>query len=212
VISIVLITAIYLLINLAFLNVLGIERMAISQAVGVDLMRATLGETGVVFIGIAVVVAAWTSVNATTCTGARTNYSLGRDFSTFSIMSKWNTKTSSPINAFIIQGLISLLLIGIGATTRNGFESMVEFTAPVFWLFFLSTGIALFVLRVKEPNIKRPFKVPLYPITPIIFCLVCAYLLYSSLIYTGLGSLVGVVVLALGTIFFIFIRENKLIK
>jgi amino acid transporter len=209
IISIVIITVVYLLINLAFLNVLGIERMANSQAVGVDLMRATLGEVGVVFIGILVVIAALTSVNATIFTGARTNYALGRDFSIFSILSKWNSRTSSPINAFIIQGLIALLLIGIGATTRNGFESMVEFTAPVFWFFFLATGIALFVLRIKEPNIKRLFKVPLYPITPIIFCLVCAYLLYSSLMYTGIGALVGVAILALGTFFLFFIRNKQ---
>lgn len=208
IISIVIITVVYLLINLAFLNVLGIEKMANSQAVGVDLMRATLGEVGVVFIGILVAIAALTSVNATIFTGARTNYALGRDFSIFSILSKWNSRTSSPINAFIVQGLIALLLIIVGATTRNGFESMVEFTAPVFWFFFLATGIALFVLRIKEPKIKRPFKVPLYPITPIIFCSVCAYLLYSSLVYTGIGALVGVAILISGTFFFFFIRKK----
>ncbi len=209
IISIALITAIYLLINLAFLNVLGVDRMAASQAPAVDLMRATLGELGVVFVGILVAIAALTSVNATIFTGARTNYALGRDFTIFSILSKWNSKTSSPVNAFIIQGLIALLLIGIGATTRNGFESMVEFTAPVFWFFFLSIGIALFALRIKEPNVKRPFKVPLYPTTPILFCLVCAYLLYSSIMYTGLGALVGVALLILGTFFFFFIRNEN---
>lgn len=208
IISIVLITAVYLLINLAFLNVLGIERMANSQALGVDLMRATLGEVGVMFIGILVVIAALTSANATIFTGARTNYALGRDFPIFSILKKWNTRTSSPINAFIIQGLIALLLIAIGSTTRNGFESMVEFTAPVFWFFFLATGIALFMLRIKEPHVKRPFKVPLYPFTPIIFCSVCAYLLYSSLMYTGIGALVGVAILVSGTFFFFFIRKR----
>ena len=46
---------------------------------------------------------------------------------------------------------------------------MVEFTAPVFWLFFLLTGIALFVLRQREPQRRRPFRVPLYPILPLVF-------------------------------------------
>src|SRR5699024_2535943 len=207
--SILIITGIYLLINLAFLKVLGIDGLASSQAPAIDLMRATAGEIGVVFIGILVAIAALTSANATIFTGARTNYALGRDFHFFSILSKWNTKTSSPINAFIIQGLVALLLIIIGATTRAAFESMVEFTAPVFWFFFLAIGIALFVLRIKEPLAKRPFKVPLYPITPIVFCLVCAYLLYSSLVYTGIGALVGVGVLALGMILFFFIRKQE---
>ncbi len=206
VISILFITAIYLLINLAFLYVLGIERMAASEAVGVDLMRAIMGEPGVFLIGVLVAMMALTSVNATIFTGARTNYALGRDFKIFAPLGKWNTNTSSPVNAFLVQGLIALALIGLGAFTRGGFESMVEFTAPVFWFFFLAIGIALFVLRIKEPNVPRPFKVPLYPLTPIIFSGSCAYLLYSSLTYTGMGAMVGVGVLLLGTLFFTVIR------
>lgn len=208
IVSITLITLTYLLINLAFLNALGIEGLANSQAPAVDLMRATLGDKGVTLIGVLVTVAALTSANATIFTGARTNYALGKDFPIFSFLGKWNNKTSSPVNAFIVQGLVALLLIGIGATTRNGFEAMVEFTAPVFWFFFLFVGIALFILRVKEPDVERPFKVPLFPVTPLIFCSVCIYLLYSSLIYTGVGALVGIAVLLIGTVFFFFIEQD----
>ena len=70
---------------------------------------------------------------------------------------------------------------------REGFETMVEFTAPVFWLFFLLTGVSLLVLRRREPEVARPFTVPLYPITPLVFCATCAYLLYASLAYSGAG-------------------------
>jgi basic amino acid/polyamine antiporter, APA family len=56
------------------------------------------------------------------------------------------------------------------------------------------------VLRRKEPQIPRMFRVPLYPVTPIVFCATCAYLLYASLAYTGVGALVGVAVLAVGAI------------
>jgi len=83
---------------------------------------------------------------------------------------------------------------------------MVNYTMPVFWFFIMLVGIGLFVLRAKEPNAPRPFKVPLYPVTPIIFVLTCAYLFYSSVAYVkggawaGLGVLaVGVVLLALGS-------------
>jgi amino acid transporter len=75
---------------------------------------------------------------------------------------------------------------------------MVEFTAPVFWFFFLLSGISLFVLRICEPFIERPFRVPFYPILPLAFCLICGYLLYSSLVYTGWGAIVGVGVVGLG--------------
>lgn len=206
VVSILIITVIYLLINAAFLQVLGIERMAASEAVGVDLMRATMGEPGVVLIGVLVAMAALTSVNATIFTGARTNYALGRDFRLFAPLGKWDAKTSAPVNALIVQGFIALVLIGLGALTRDGFQSMVDFTAPVFWFFFLAIGVSLFVLRKNKPRTPRPFKVPLYPLTPIIFCGSCGYLLYSSLAYTGIGALVGVAVLLLGMVFFFFIR------
>lgn len=206
VMSILVITAIYLLINAAFIRVLGMERMAASDAVGVDLMRVTLGEPGVFLIGILVALAALTSVNATIFTGARTNYALGRDFKVFAWLGKWHDKTSSPIHALLVQGIVALALIGLGAMTRDGFQSMVDFTAPVFWFFFLAIGISVFVLRKKKSHVRRPFKVPLYPITPVIFCGSCTYLLYSSLMYTGVGALVGVAILLLGTLFFFIIR------
>lgn len=206
VMSILVITAIYLLINTAFIRVLGMERMAASDAVGVDLMRVTLGEPGVFLIGVLVALAALTSVNATIFTGARTNYALGRDFKAFAWLGKWHDKTSSPIHALLAQGVVALALIGLGAMTRDGFQSMVDFTAPVFWFFFLAIGVSLFVLRKRKPHAVRPFKVPLYPVTPIIFCGSCTYLLYSSLMYTGVGALVGVAVLLLGTLFFFIIR------
>lgn len=206
VLSIFIITAIYLLINGAFLRVLGMERMAASDAIAVDLMRVTLGEPGVFLIGFLVALAALTSVNATIFTGARTNYALGRDFKAFAWLGKWHDKTSSPIHALLVQGIVALALIGLGAMTRDGFQSMVDFTAPVFWFFFLAIGVSLMVLRRKKPHAPRPFMVPLYPVTPIVFSGSCAYLLYSSLMYTGVGALVGVAVLLLGTLFFFIIR------
>ncbi|MHC2993153.1 amino acid permease [Pontibacter sp. HJ8] len=198
--SIAIITLIYLLTNLSYLHVLGLGGMAQSEAVAGDLMRITFGEAGVVLIGLIVTVSALTSVNATIFTGARTNYALGRDFQVLGYLGKWNARTSSPVNAFIVQGTISLGLIGLGVLTRNGFATMVEYTAPVFWFFLLLVGIALFILRRKEPDLNRPFRVPFYPITPLIFCLTSAYLLYSSLMYTGLGALVGIGVLVAGVL------------
>lgn len=209
-ISLVIITVIYLLINLAFLKALGHQAMAESDAVGVDLLQLVWGPTGVWLIGVLVAVSALTSVNATIFTGARTNYAMGKDFPVFAILGKWNRKTSGPLNAFIIQGVISLALISLGLFTRSGFETIIDYTAPVFWFFFLLVGISLFVLRNKEPDTPRPFRVPLYPVLPLIFCFSSAYLLYSSLAYTGIGALVGVGVLATGVLMlFIFRIKNR---
>lgn len=209
IISIVTITVVYFLVNMAYLRGLGLEGMAASNAVAGDLMEIAFGEIGLVIMAIIVAVSALTSANATIFTGARSNYALGRDFPVFSVLGKWNSRTSGPVNAFILQGMVALVLISLGLFSRSGFETMVEYTAPVFWFFFLLVGISLFILRIKEPHIKRPFRVPLYPLTPTIFCLTSGYLLYSSIVYTGWGALVGIGVLLAGVLLQLLIPKVK---
>ncbi len=82
----------------------------------------------------------------------------------------------------------------------GGFETLVAGTAPVFWTFFLLTGVSLFVLRVKDRHRERPFTVPLFPLPPLIFCGTCGYMLYSSLDYARSLALIGAVPVALGLI------------
>lgn len=200
VLSILIITLVYLLVNFAFLRGLGTAGMAGSEAVAGDLVGTALGRVGVTFISLLVAISAMTSANATIFTGARSNYALGRDFPAFSFLGKWKTRKAGPVNAFLIQGLIALVLVSFGLFSRSGFETMVDYTAPVFWFFLLMVGISLFVLRKKEPKVERPFRVPLYPVLPLVFCLTSLYLLYSSIVYTGWGSLVGIGVLLVGVI------------
>lgn len=207
--SLIIITLTYLLINIAYLRTLGHAGLAQSEAAGADLMKIAWGDAGVWLISILVAISALTSANATIFTGARSNYALGKDFRVFSILGKWDDKKSGPFNAFLIQGIISLALISLGLITRSGFQTMIEYTAPVFWFFFLLVGISLFVLRWKEPDARRPFKVPFYPLTPIIFCLSSLYLLYSSLVYTGMGALAGIGVLVMGGMLLLIFPVTK---
>jgi basic amino acid/polyamine antiporter, APA family len=197
-VSIGIIAAIYLLVNFAMIRALGVAGMSGSSAVGADLMRRVAGEQGATAVSLLVVAAALASINAMIFTGARSAYALGRDFQIFSAMGQWRRAGSVPANALMVQGAIILALIGFGALGRNGFKSMVEYTAPVFWLFFLLTTLSLIRLRRVEPDRPRPFAVPFYPVTPLLFAAVCGYLLYSSIAYTGAGALVGLAVLALG--------------
>jgi amino acid transporter len=193
------VTAIYLLVNVAFLFGLGLDGMKNSQGtVAADLLQRVAGTGGAKVISLIIVIAALSTVNATIFTGARTNYALGRDFSIFRPLGVWNVSRNTPSTALIVQGLIALLLVGIGAWNQRGIRSMVDYTFPVFWFFFLLAGVSLFVLRWKEPRVQRPFKVPLYPLLPLIFCATCAYMLYSSVTYNGKWSLVGLAVLAAG--------------
>ena len=203
--SIGIIATLYLLVNLAYLRALGLGGMASSEAVAADVMRAGMGDGGAAFIAVAVAIAALTSANATVVTGARSAYALGRDVPALGILGRWDGASGSPRNAFVAQGLVASLLVLAGAFARDGFELAVEYTAPVFWFFFLLVGIALFVLRRRAPDAPRPFRVPLYPMLPLIFCAVNAYLLWSSLAYTGWGALVGVAVLAAGALLIPFL-------
>ena len=104
----------------------------------------------------------------------------------------------------IIVAGFALALVVFGAFQNAGFKGLVEYSLPVFWGFFMLTGIALFILRVKERNAPRPFRVPGYPAVPGIFVLTCAYLLYSSLAYHRTHALVGLVVLAVGAAIMLF--------
>jgi basic amino acid/polyamine antiporter, APA family len=201
------ITAIYVLINLAYLNSLGLAGMAQSPAVAANLMRYAFGEPGAKFISILVVICTLDSINATIFTGARTNFALGQDVAAFRWLGVWQDRHSTPTAAYLFQGAISLALVGLGMVTRDGFKTMVDYTAPIFWFFFLLSSISLFVLRVRDPDRPRPFRVPLYPILPLLFCAACGYLLYSSLVYTGTGAIVGVVAVVLGLPFVIRHRQ-----
>ena len=199
----------YVLINVAYLYGLGVEGVAKSRAIGADIMRPVLGEGGAVFMNILIIVVILTSINVTILTGARTSFAMGRDFKPFRFLAQWSDGRAQPVRALQLQGAISLALIVASLASQDGVRSMVEYLAPVFWLFFLLVGISLFVLRKREPDATRPFRVPLYPITPIIFCASSGYLLYASLSYHGVHALAGVVVLALGLPFLIWIRKTS---
>lgn len=203
------VTALYLLVALAYLSGLGIEAMGKSDAVASDLLQRAWGTTGAKLISIMVAVSAITSANATILTGARTSYALGRDWHLFRWLGVWDGNKGVPTNAMIVQAVIALALVAFGTWQRKGFETMVDYTAPVFWLFFFLTGMSLFIFRRWEPDAPRPFKVPFYPVTPLLFCGVCIYMLYSSLAYTGKGALVGVGVLVVGVVLLLIEKRSR---
>jgi basic amino acid/polyamine antiporter, APA family len=197
-VSIGIITTVFLLTNLAYLRGLGLEAISQSDALAADLLRRSFGEPGAKFISLLIAVSALGATNGTIFTGARTNYALGRDFPLFSFLGQWDQRANAPVNGLILQAAIALTLVLFGSFTRKGFQTMVEFTAPVFWFFLLLAGLSVFVLRRKEAEVPRPFRVPLYPLTPLLFCLTSVYMLQASLSYTGVGAVVGVAVLLAG--------------
>ncbi len=119
VISIVLITLVYVAFVFAVLNGLGIDGMKQSKAVGADVMQAAFGPLGAQLIGVIVGIATLTSINATMIVGARTNYALGRDWPQLGFMSRWQGARNVPMVAFFVQGAIALALIAFGALQKD---------------------------------------------------------------------------------------------
>ena len=216
VLSIAVITTLYLLVNWAYWQGLGLQGMARSEALAADLMHSAFGPGGDRLISLLVALAALTSINATMIVGARTNYALGTDWAALDRLANWDHHRGTPAVAMHVQNTAAVALVLLGALTGGGFRAMVEFTAPVFWLFFLLAGLSLFVLRARQPQVERPFRVPLYPLLPAVFCASSAYMLWSSLSYVyrqELGGInaawIGVAVLALGAVVLQLLHRHR---
>jgi len=211
VLALLLITAVYLLFVFALLSGLGFDGLKASKAVAADVAGRTFGALGEKLIGAIAALAALTSINATMLVSARTNYSLGRDWPLFAFMNRWSAERDAPLTAFVVTGLLSLALVLLAAVNQGGVKFMVEFTAPVFWFFFLLTGVALFVLRLRFAHVARPYKVPMYPVLPIIFVATCAFLLYKSLEWALVNKAVQIAlyVMAAGVAAWILARLKR---
>jgi APA family basic amino acid/polyamine antiporter len=210
------VTALYLLVNLGYLAALGLGGIRDSKAVAADVMRLFAGERGALLISLIVCVSAATTINAAIFTGARTTYALGRDFGLFAKLGVWREDGSTPANALLLQGAIMLALVGAASFTPDGFSAMVAYTAPVFWIFFLLTGLTLFVFRARG-GAAPAFRVPLHPVVTLAFCATCAYMLWSSIDYVrnpvygpkfGPAVLAGLLVMAAGFPVYLWARKR----
>lgn len=197
------VTMFYLLINAAYLNALGVQGVAESRAVAVDTLTCVFPEMATRAVNVLVCISALGAVNGLVLTGARISYAMGKDHTLFSRLGHWNNRLGTPVWALVFQGALSL---GIIILARS-FIDTILYTAPIVWMFFLASGVSLFVLRRIDYDVPRPYKVIGYPIIPVIFCLCSAFMLYSSVSYAlsqkpiGLG--ISIAVLLAGAITFI---------
>ncbi|MDH4094583.1 MAG: amino acid permease [Betaproteobacteria bacterium] len=207
------VTALYLVVNLGYYSALGLQGMRDSKAVAADVVRQVAGGGGAVLIALLVCVSSLTTMNAAIITGARTNYAFGRDVPMLGFLGSWRAAGSTPANALLLQGALTLVLVFAGSFTPDGFSSMVAYTTPVFWTFFLLCGIALFVFRARAGR-PEAFRVPLFPLVPLVFCATCAYMLYSSVNYVrfavsfGNAVLAGIAVMAIGIPLYFLARRR----
>jgi amino acid transporter len=192
--------ALYLLANWAYVRVLGLPGLARSEAPAAELMRLAFGRGGELLMVGVVTLTALSVMNAILIAGPRTTYAAARDLAAHSRLAHWNARRGTPSAAVVATAAVALLLVALGDLTRGGFSTMVDYLSPVYWAFLTLSGAAVIVLRRREPMAPRPFRVPLYPWLPLLFCACSAYLLWSSVVYVKAGAVVGLAVLAAGAL------------
>ena len=175
------VTLLYLLLNGAFLYTLGYQRMAMSEVVATDTVSTVFPEHGGWLISVLVCISALGAANGLIFAGARISYAVGKDHRALAPLGKWNPRTGTPVRAVLVQGAIAtILVIGLGS-----FIDALLFTAAAVYSFYLATSVAVIVLRFREPDVERPYRVTGYPFTTLIFCAVCVLLIYSSVTYAA---------------------------
>jgi amino acid transporter len=186
------VTTLYMLVNGAFLYALGYTKMASSEAVAVETITAVLPDMAGRAISILICISALGAVNGLIFTGARISYAMGADHSAFRGLGRWNPHLGTPMWALVAQGCLSLVIILLAGS----FVDTLLYTAPVVWVFFLATGLSVFVLRRKDPGTLRPYKVTGYPVTTFVFNASCIFMLYSSVSYALANKPTGLLILS----------------
>ncbi|HET6884356.1 MAG TPA: amino acid permease [Pirellulales bacterium] len=179
------VTAIYLLVNGAFIHALGLSGVRTADAVAADVTRLGLGELGDKVVSALVAISTLGAINGMTFTGARIYYALGKQHALFRAFGVWSAQRDAPVPALLLQGAITAILIvafgwSEGTLSREGFERMAKFTFPAFWLFLSLVSLAVPVLRWREPELPRPCRTPFVGATSLAFFAGTAFMLRES--------------------------------
>jgi amino acid transporter len=195
-----LVTLIYLIVNIACLAGLGFDGLRATSTPTADLLGLVLGAHGRQATSVIVMISALGAMNATIFTGSRLWSAFGADHPLFAHLARLN-QHGMPVMAFLMQATVSIAMVGVvglWSGGRESFKAIVTGTAPVFWVFFLMTGLAILVLRVRDSARPRVFRVPGYPVVPLIFCAWSGLMLVGSVVVAWQQATLGLGLLFLG--------------
>ncbi len=178
-----LITIIYILVNFAFLNALGLDGMRETSSIATDAVSYVIGNTGAVLISILICITCLGNINGMIFTNSRVYYAMGQEHRLYRLLGTWDKRLDAPVWSLTFQAIITLALIIFIGADKNAFERLVVFSAPLHWFFFLMVGISLFLFRRKNIYTQGSFRVPLYPWIPVLFCLSTGFMFYASISY-----------------------------
>jgi amino acid transporter len=173
----------YLLFNLALLRTLGFVGVAKGEAVAAQVMTAGLGTIGGRIISVLVCISCLGAINGMLFTGSRLYYALGREQPAFAWLGHWNQRLGTPVRALLLQSVVAVVLLWVFGLYHNAFEQLVLFTVPLFWTFLMLVSVAVVHLRFTDVTTPRPFRLPLFPLEPAIFCCASLLMVYKGIEY-----------------------------
>ncbi len=176
----------YVLLNYVFLYTTPMAEMAGQVEVGYISGVKVFGETGAGIIGLGISILLLSTVSSYVFIGPRIMETMGEDYSYIGVLAKQN-KQGIPANAFILQLVICLIFI-----FTSSFEQVLMYTGIALIITNSATVIAVFVLRKREPDLPRPYRVWGYPWTPTVFLLVNVWILFYTFKEQPLESIIGV--------------------
>jgi basic amino acid/polyamine antiporter, APA family len=195
----------YLLANLAYLKILSPAEIAASDRVALTAMTRVTGEWGGKLLTAAILCSILGAMNALILAGPRAYYQMARDGLFLERVSRVHPRWRTPVEALLFQGLwAGFLVLFIG-----GFSQLFTYVIFGGWIFYALAVLAVVALRRKEPDLPRPFRVPGYPIVPLLFAATALAIVVNTLVATPRESLLGLAFIALGIPVYWLQRELK---
>lgn len=192
----------YILLNAVFLLTTPMEKMVGEVEVGVIAARHVFGQTGALFTGVVLGVLLISTVSAMTIAGPRVLQMIGQDIKAFRFLAKTNSD-GMPTTGVLVQSGLALIFV-LTAT----FDQVLVFAGFTLALNSLLAVGGLFVLRIREPNLERPFKVPLFPVLPIIYLVLTIWTLVYVAIERPQEVAVSAVLIAVGIAIYLLSRDR----
>jgi APA family basic amino acid/polyamine antiporter len=189
---------IYALVNIGYFNALPFADVASSKSVAQATAATFLGQASQVVLALAMAISAVSAMNGSTLTGARVPYAVALDGLAPRAFARVSAVTRVPIVAVVVQGVVAA-----GYALVGGFDELTDAVVFVSWLFYALNAGTVLRLRVRAPDHARPFRVPGYPIVPLVFIALSALLIGNALWATPRASALGAGATALGAIVYV---------
>lgn len=201
-----LVLIIYLLMNWMYLLVLPFEEIqhADKDRVGTALLSAVFGEGGLIIMAVLIMISTFGCINGITLSGARVYYAMAQD-GLFFTQAKTLNKNHSPQTALIFQAIWTSILALSGS-----YGDLLDYVVFAVLLFYILTVAGVIILRFKRPNENRPYKVPAYPIVPILYILLAGFVCINLLLFKPDYTFPGLGIVLLGIpVYFLVNRKSQ---